>query len=65
LKAQIAELEQDKNAVESMLRVPEDSFARLLSRATAKGRVRGIIEGVLIGLATGVFSGALIWYLTR
>lgn len=65
LKAQIAELEEDKNAAESILKVPEDTFARLLGRATAKGRVRGIIEGVLIGLTTGATSSALIWYLTR
>ena len=65
LKATVEQLKQDKATAEEMLKLPEESFARLLTRASSKGRTRGIIEGVLIGFTTGALSSFLVWYLTK
>lgn len=52
-------------AAETLLQVPEDSFARMLARANSKARIRGIVEGLTIGLVTGAISSLGVWYLTR
>ena len=65
LQQTIQKLEEDKNTAEALLQVPEESFARVLARATAKSRMRGIIEGLIIGFVTGALSSLLIWYLTK
>ena len=65
LQALVAKLQEDKNAAESLLKVPEESFLRLVGRATSKGRFRGLIEGVIIGFVTGALSSFLVWLLTR
>ncbi|MBI4317546.1 MAG: hypothetical protein HY675_03570 [Chloroflexi bacterium] len=65
LQALIAKLQEDKSAAESLLKLPEESFIRLVGRATSKGRVRGLIEGAIIGFATGALSSFLVWYFTR
>ena len=64
LKETIEQLERDKSAFEEILKVPEDSFARILTRANSKSRVRGVVEGTVIGFSTGVLSSLLVWYLT-
>lgn len=56
---------EDKETTESVLKLNEESFARILTRASSKGRKRGVIEGVLIGLATGVISSLLVYYFTK
>jgi hypothetical protein len=65
LREAVAGLEQDKVTAETLLKVPEDSFARMLARANSKARIRGLVEGALIGFFTGALSSYLIWFLTK
>ena len=65
LRETISDLEQDKSTAEEMLKLPEESFSRVLSKASSKGRARGIIEGIIIGFITGILSSLLVWYLTK
>ncbi len=65
LQELVAKLQEDKNAAESLLQVPEESLVRLMSRATSKGRARGLAEGAIIGFLTGALSSLLVWYLTN
>lgn len=65
LREAVDRLEQDKVTAETLLKVPEDSFARMLARANSKARVRGLVEGSLIGFTTGALSSFLVWYLTK
>ena len=65
LRESVKKLEQDKVTAETLLQVPEDSFARMLARANSKARIRGIVEGLTIGLVTGAISSLGVWYLTR
>lgn len=65
LQESVKNLEKDKDTAESLLKIPEDSFSRILSRATSKSRIRGIIEGAIIGFVTGTLSSFLVWYLTK
>ena len=65
LQTNIAALQQDKATAERLLNVPEESFARLLARATRRGRIGGIILGVIIGLLTGYISSYAVWFMTR
>lgn len=55
----------DKETTESVLKLNEESFARILNRASSKGRRRGVIEGVLIGLVTGIISSFFVYYFTK
>ena len=65
LREAVDRLEQDKITAETLLKVPEDSFARMLGRANSKARLRGLLEGSAIGFTTGAISSLLIWYLTK
>jgi hypothetical protein len=65
LRQDVAALQQDKATAERLLNLPEESFARLLDRATRRGQVKGIIVGVIIGLATGCVSSYAVWYFTK
>lgn len=65
LQETVEQLKEDKNTAEQLLEIPEESFARLISRASSKSRFRGIIEGSIIGFLTGCVSSLLIWYLTK
>lgn len=65
LREAVTRLEQDKVTAETLLQVPEDSFARMLARANSKARVRGIVEGAVIGFTTGALSSLVVWYLTK
>lgn len=65
LREAVERLEQDKVTAETLLKVPEDSFARMLARVNSKARMRGLLEGALIGLTTGVASSWIVWYLTK
>jgi len=65
LEGIVQRLNEDKTTTESLLRLPEETFIRVLSRAATKGRWRGILEGSVIGFLTGTASSFLVWYLTR
>jgi hypothetical protein len=65
LMVTVEKLKEEKTTTEALLRVPEDSFARVLARASSRGRWRGIIEGGILGLLTGSLSSLLVWYLTK
>ncbi len=65
LQESVKKLEEDKDSVESLLKIPEESFSRIIGKATSKGRIRGIIEGSIIGFVTGTLSSFLVWYLTK
>ena len=65
LREAVDRLEQDKVTAETLLKVPEDSFARILGRANSRARLRGVIEGTVIGFTTGALSSWLVWYLTK
>lgn len=64
LEQEVSRLREDRAVAEELIKVPEEAFARLLSRASAKGRGRGLLEGIAIGLLTGIVSSYLVWYLT-
>ena len=64
LEQEVNRLRQDRAVAEELVKVPEEAFARLLSRASAKGRGRGLLEGIAVGLLTGVISSLLVWYFT-
>jgi hypothetical protein len=65
LQIAVQQLEQDRATAETLLHVPEESFARVLGRAAAKGRWRGLVEGTIIGFLTGAASSFVVWYLTK
>lgn len=65
LQRTVAKLQQDKRTAESLIKVPEESFARLMHNANAKARGRGLIEGLGVGLVTGFLSSLLVWYVTK
>ena len=65
LQQTVERLREDKDTAQTILRLPEESVARLISRASSKGRIRGAIEGVIIGFLTGALSSFLVWYLTK
>ena len=65
LRKEIADLEQDKATADHQLKVSEESFARLLSRATRKSRISGIVTGIIIGLVTGYVSSYAVWLSTK
>jgi len=65
LKETVEKLKQDKSTTEAMLKLPEDSFSRILAKANSKGRVRGTIEGLIIGFLTGLLSSLFAWYITK
>lgn len=64
LEQEVMRLREDKAAAEELIKVPEDAFARMLSRASAKGRGRGLLEGIIGGLLTGGASSWVVWYFT-
>lgn len=65
LQEAVERLKEDKKAAEDLVRVPEEAFARMLGRASAKGRGRGLLEGIAIGLFTGFASSLLAWWVTK
>lgn len=65
LQMSVEKLKEDKRAAEDLVKVPEEAFARMLGRASAKGRGRGLLEGVAIGLVTGFSSSLLAWWVTK
>jgi chromosome segregation ATPase len=65
LQKAVTRLQEDKKAVEDVIKIPEEAFARMHKRASAKGRGRGLLEGLAIGLVTGFASSLLVWYLTK
>ena len=64
LESEVDRLRQDKAVAEELVKVPEEAFARLLARASAKGRGRGLLEGIVVGLLTGGLSSWAVWYFT-
>ena len=65
LRETIEQLNEERNTAEALLKLPEESFARLLTKANSKGHLRGIIEGSLIGFSTGTISSIIVWYFTN
>ena len=65
LRNTVQQLNEERTTAEALLRVPEESFVTLLTRANSKGRWRGIMEGVMVGFVTGVLSSFVVWYFTR
>ena len=65
LRKEIAALEQDKATADHQLKVSEESFARLLFRATRKSRSSGSVTGIIIGLVTGYVSSYAVWLSTK
>ncbi|NEQ37920.1 MAG: hypothetical protein F6K40_17290 [Okeania sp. SIO3I5] len=61
LQERIRELEEDKSTAETVLKVPQESFARLIENATSKGRVRGWVEGLTLGF----ISSLAVWFFTE
>ena len=57
--------EEEKSTVETLIKLPQESFSRILTRASAKGRVRGLVEGMVVGFATGLLSSLVVWYVTK
>lgn len=65
LSTTVAKLQEDRATAETLLRVPQESFTRVLTAAAAKGRARGLVEGTIVGFLTGGTSSYLVWYLTN
>ena len=65
LREAVTQLRQDHVTTQSLLELPKESFARVLSDASARGQLRGRIEGTIIGLLTGGVSSYIVWYLTK
>ncbi len=65
LRDAVKQLQEDKETTQSLLELPKESFARVLSDGAARGRLRGRIEGTVIGLVTGGVSSYVVWYLTK
>lgn len=65
LRETVEQLNEERTTAEALLKLPEESFTRLLTKANAKGRWRGIIEGIIVGFVTGVVSSFVVWYFTK
>ena len=65
LRDAVAQLKQDHQTTQTLLEVPKESFARVLSEVSARDKLRGRIEGVVLGLITGGVSSYAVWYLTK
>ena len=64
LRETVEQLKQDKAITESLMKIPEDSLARVVAKAGSKGRIRGLVEGIIIGLITGSLSSYFVWFIT-
>ncbi len=64
LQDTVTQLQEDKQSAEKLLALPQESVARVIGKASSKGRVRGLIEGIVIGLVTGIISSAIVRYFT-
>ena len=65
LSRMVEQLNEERTTAEALLKIPEDSLTRLLTKASSRGRWRGILEGALVGFITGVLSSFVVWYFTR
>ena len=63
LRILVLQIQEDKQMAEEMIKMPEEAVARVMHRASAKGRGRGLIEGIAIGFLTGLGSSLLASYL--
>ena len=61
----VERLNEERTTAEALLKLPEESFTRLLSKASSKGRGRGLFEGAVVGFITGVISSFVVWYFTK
>jgi hypothetical protein len=59
LDMEVSRLRQDKAVAEQLVKVPDDAFARLLTRASAKGRGRGVVEGFWLAYSTAAYRAGL------
>jgi flagellar motility protein MotE (MotC chaperone) len=62
LNQQLAKLREDKETTESLLRVPEESFARVLDKASSKAQWKGLIIGFFLGILASLAANAIWQY---
>jgi hypothetical protein len=63
LNEQLSALKKDKETTEELLKLPQDSFARILDRASKGAQRKGLIFGFLLGILAS-FIATWIWYKT-
>ena len=61
LTSQINNLEEAREAAETMLQVPQDQVTVMITKGLQRGRARGWVEGVFFGVISSLI-GASIWY---
>lgn len=64
LRKEVEQLHDEQTAVEKVLSLPRETFAKLINRASSKGQIRGLIIGGIIGLVTGFLSSLIVWFFT-
>jgi hypothetical protein len=65
LRSRLAEINRDKETIEKVLQIDQDSFSRLLISTNKKTEKRSILIGIVIGFLTGTLSSFLVWILTK
>ncbi len=63
LRTLVLQIQEDKQVAEKMVKMPEEAVARVMYRASAKGRGRGLVEGIAIGFLSGLGSSLLASYI--
>jgi hypothetical protein len=61
LRLRLAEINKDKETIEKVLQIDQDSFSRLLISTNKKTEKRSILIGIVIGFLTGTVSSYLVW----
>ena len=65
LKITMAQMEKDRDGVETMLSIKKETFEGLMGAVQRKSEKRTIIIGLFIGFLTGCGSSYVIWLLTN
>ena len=63
LNEELEKLREDKETTENLLKVPEESFARVLDKASSKAQWRGLFIGFFLGILASLAATA-IWEFT-
>ncbi|MDC0723427.1 hypothetical protein [Nannocystis bainbridge] len=64
LKAQVLELQIDKQAAEKLANVEVEPFLRILDKSRDQGLRRARLEGLALGFLSGFASSIAVWYIT-